>query len=80
MKEDKANATTLEVELARREVMRNFKCIKEAIESFKEEAEDSEEYTKKQAITAFRCILNEVEKQTALWIFANQKIEVWDEV
>lgn len=45
---------TLETELARREVLRNFKNIKKAIEDFTKEAEGSKEYSRRQAIEAFK--------------------------
>ena len=71
---------TLEVELARREVLQNFKAIKKAIDDFFKEAESSKEYSRKQAIEAFKCIYYEVEKQTARWLWADEKISSWDEI
>ena len=73
-------AATLETELARREALRCFKNIKIAIEDFRQEAEGSKEYSKKQAIEAFKCIESEVEKQTAKWLWGDQQGKSWDEV
>ena len=73
-------AATLETELARREALRCFKNIKEAIDAFKKEAEGSKEYSKRQAIEAFKCIDCEVEKQTAKWLWADDRFRTWDEV
>jgi hypothetical protein len=73
-------AATLETELARREVLRCFKKIKKAIEDFTKEAEGSKEYSRKQAIEAFKCIDYEVEKQTAKWMWGDDKNQPWDEV
>ena len=73
-------AATLETELARREVLRCFKNIKKAIEDFKKEAKGSKEYSKKQAIEAFKCIDYEVEKQTAKWLWGDQVNKPWDDV
>lgn len=71
---------TLEIELARREVLRNFKNIKKAIEDFSKDAEGSKEYSRRQAIEAFKCIDHEVEKQTARWLWPEEKNSSWDEV
>ena len=73
-------AATLEIELARREVLRNFKNIKKAIEDFTKEAEGSKEYTRKMAIEAFKCIDYEVEKQAAKWLEQDTGLRTWDEV
>lgn len=73
-------AATLETELARREVLRCFKNIKKAIEEFAKEAEDSKEYSRQQAIEAFKCIDCEVEKQTAKWLWGDKEANDWDEV
>ena len=73
-------AATLETELARREVLRNFKNIKKAIEDFTKEAEGSKEDSRRQAIEAFKCIDYEVEKQTAKWLWGDEKNKPWDEV
>lgn len=73
-------AATLETELARREVLRNFKNIKKAIEDFTKEAEGLKEYSTKQAIEAFKCIDYEVEKQAAKWLCGDEKNPSWDEL
>lgn len=70
---------TLETELARREVLRNFKYIKKAINDFLIEAQTLKDYSKRQAIEAFKCIDYEVEKQTAKWLYENNS-ESWEDV
>ncbi|MCQ2101452.1 MAG: hypothetical protein MJZ10_14240 [Fibrobacter sp.] len=77
---DKIRAATLEVEIARRQTLRNFRNIKNAIQDCLEEAENSENYSKKQAIEALRYIDYEVEKQTAQWLWGNQSLDEWTEV
>ena len=72
-------AATLETELARREVLRNFKSIKKAIEGFTMEAEGAKEYSRRQAIEALKCIDYEVEKQTAKWLWGDEKNKPLDE-
>lgn len=73
-------AATLETELARREALQCLKVIKKVIEDFTEEAGGAKEYSRRQAIEAFKCIDYEVEKQTAKWLWGDQENKSWDKV
>lgn len=77
---ERIKSATLEVELARREVLRNLKAIKESIHDFMEEAKESKAYSPGLAVEAFKCIEDEVENQAARWIYADEGQRTWDEV
>lgn len=71
-------SATLEVELARRQVLRNFKTIKKVIENFNVEANVSEGYTRQMAIDAFNCIDFEVEIQASQWLSGLEDKPEWE--
>lgn len=73
-------AGILETELARREVMRNLKVIKEYVGSCWHDAHNAREYSREDAEDAFRRIDIIIERQAGKWLWPDEENKSWHEV